>query len=90
MFSDCSIALIVLRPQGGKHFKYPPQFMDRPGGDPGQVVLKGRNELIAELIMRWIGSAPGQPVVQRKHVSSHIQVLRAHVFDDPHSEYFID
>jgi hypothetical protein len=77
------IALVVLPPQGRKSWKYPLIFMDHPPDDKEKHPQKGRNELIADLIRRWTGDR----VVKRKHISSHIQVLKAYVVEDQISKY---
>jgi hypothetical protein len=57
-------------------------FLENPPDDRDKHPQKGRNELIADLIRRWTGD----PVVRRKHISSHIQVLKAYVIEDSQSK----
>jgi hypothetical protein len=57
-------------------------FLESAPDDREKHPQKGRNELIADLIRRWTGD----PIVRRKHISSHIQVLKAYVIEDSQSK----
>jgi hypothetical protein len=70
-------ALIYFPPVGRKKF---PTTADNEL--QGRNELRGRNELIAEKLLRWTGEFR-----TRKQVSSHIQVLKAMVKDDPFSTF---
>jgi TEA/ATTS domain family protein len=62
-----SIALIIYPPVGRRQLNC-----------PSGKLRRGRNEVIAEAIQRWTGQT-----CKRKQVSSHIQVLRLKVKNDP-------
>lgn len=73
----CHIALCRHPPCGRKKFKSPGEE------DNDDAKVMGRNELIADYILRNTGESR-----TRKQVSSHIQVLKPFVQNEPISRSF--